>query len=288
MMKTTEEAIVRIPILRYDERQNLDFNAWKKSFAASMRQKYGELAQVYRTREAFEYDIPVRPAVSGDYQRSLSLRRLRSRFELLRLLCDNRIVSNGSTDTCNSTQSSISHHRIMMKTTEEAIVRIPILRYYGRQNLDFNATSMGQKYGELAQVYRTGEAFEYDIPVRPAVSGDKDIDAMERAMYMERMAEHHKAKAMQSATNNQLYSELHNKLHDDASKKLLDDPLWGEIKKKQDPKGLMTAVTKFMLLSSSGNLHQDTHRARMIYNALRQNEKESLQDYYHRTIVFNR
>ena len=178
----------------------------------------------------------------------------------------------------------------MMKTTEEAIVRIPILRYDGRQNLDFNAwkksfaTSMGQKFGELAQVYRTGEAFGYDIHVRPAVSGDKDIDAMERAMYMERMAEHRKAKAMQSTTTIQLYSEPYNKLHDDASIKLLDDPLWGEIEKKQDPKGLMTAVRKIMLLSSSGNLHQDTHRARMIYNALHQNEKESLQDYYHRTM----
>ena len=46
----------------------------------------------------------------------------------------------------------------------------------------------------------------------------------------------------------------------------------------------MTAVTKIMLLSSSENLHQDTHRARMIYNAPRQNEKESLQDYNHRTM----
>ena len=55
---------------------------------------------------------------------------------------------------------------------------------------------MRQKYGELAQVYRTGEAFEYDIPVKPAVSGDNDIDAMERA------------KAIQSTTNIQLYSEL--------------------------------------------------------------------------------
>ena len=142
-----------------------------------------------------------------------------------------------------------------MKTTEEAIVRIPILRYDGRQNLDFNAwkksfaTSMGQKYGELAQVYRTGEAFEYDIPVRRTVSGDKDIDAMERAMYMEHMAKHRKTKAMQSTTNIQLYSELYNKPHDDASKKLLDDSLWGKIGKKQDPKGLMTALTKIMLLS---------------------------------------
>ena len=119
----------------------------------------------------------------------------------------------------------------MMKTTEEAIVRIPMLRYDGRQNLDFNAwkksfaTSLGQKYGELAQVYRTGEAFKYDIPVRPAISGDNDIDAMERAMYMERMAEYHKATAMQSTTNIQLYSEFYNKLHDDASRKLLNDPL---------------------------------------------------------------
>ena len=143
---------------------------------------------------------------------------------------------------------------------------------------------MGQKYGELAQVYWTGEAFEYDISVRPAVSGDKDIDAMDRAMYMERMAERHKAKAMQSTTNIQLYLELYNKLHDAASKKLLDDQLWGEIDRKQDPKGLMTAVTKIMLLSSSGNLHQDTHRARMIYNVLGQSGKEGLQDYYYRTM----
>ena len=178
----------------------------------------------------------------------------------------------------------------MSKSTEEAIVKIPILRYDGRQNLDFTAwkksfaTSMGQKYGELAQVYRTGEAFEYEVPVRSDVTGVADTDSMERTMYLERMAEHRKAKALQSTTNIQLYSELYNKLHEDASKKLLDDPLWGEIERKQDPKGLMTAVTKIMLLSSSGNLHQDTHRARMIYNALRQNEKESLQDYYYRTM----
>ena len=82
------------------------------------------------------------------------------------------------------------------------------------------------------------------------------------------MAKHRKAKALQSTTNIQLYSELYDKLYEDASKKLLDDPLWGKIEKKQDDgQGLMTAVTKIMLLSSSGNLHQDTHRARMIYNA---------------------
>ena len=118
--------------------------------------------------------------------------------------------------------------------------------------------------------------FEYDIPVRPAVSGDKNTDAMERTLYMERMAEHRKAKAVQSTNNIQLYSKLRNKLLDDASKKLLDNPLWGEIERKQDPTGLMTAVTKIMLLSSSGNSHQGTHRARMIFNASRQNEKESL------------
>ena len=46
-----------------------------------------------------------------DYQRSLSLRRLRSRFELSRLLYDIRIVSNGSTDTCNSTLASRIYRR---------------------------------------------------------------------------------------------------------------------------------------------------------------------------------
>ena len=107
---------------------------------------------------------------------------------------------------------------------------------------------------------------------------------MERAMYTERMAENRKAKAMQRTTNIQLYSELYIKLHEDASKKLLDDSPSGEIERTQDPKGLMTAVTNIMLLSSSGKLHQDTHRARMIYNALHQNERESLQDYYYRTM----
>ena len=39
-----------------------------------------------------------------------------------------------------------------------------------------------------------------------------------------------------------------------------------------------------MLLPSSGIVHQDTHRARIIDNALRQNKKESLQHYYSRTV----
>ena len=38
--------------------------------------------------------------------------------------------------------------------------------------------SIGQKYGELAQVFRTGEAFEYDVPIRPAVSGVVDTDSV--------------------------------------------------------------------------------------------------------------
>ena len=41
---------------------------------------------------------------------------------------------------------------------------------------------MGQKYEDLAQVYRTREAFEYANPTKPVVSGDSNTDAMERAM----------------------------------------------------------------------------------------------------------
>ena len=48
MMKSAD-AISKIPILKCEERQNLDFAARKKSFATSMGQRYGELAQVYRT-----------------------------------------------------------------------------------------------------------------------------------------------------------------------------------------------------------------------------------------------
>ena len=90
-------------------------------------------------------------------------------------------------------------------------------------------------------------------------------------MYLEQMSEYRKAKASQVNTNIQLYSELINKLHEDTSKKLIDDPQWAEIERKQDPKGLMTAVTKIMLLASFGNTHQDTHRARMVHQ-----DKESL------------
>ena len=70
----------------------------------------------------------------------------------------------------------------MMKSAEEAIVKIPILKYDGRQNLDFTAWNMGQKYGELVQVHRTGEPFEYDNSIMPIVSGDSDTVAMEKAM----------------------------------------------------------------------------------------------------------
>ena len=43
----------------------------------------------------------------------------------------------------------------------------------------------------------------------------------------------------------------------------------------------MIAVTKIMTPPSSGNRHQDTHQARMMHHAIRQNDKESLQDYYY-------
>ena len=36
-------------------------------------------------------------------------------------------------------------------------------------------------------------------------------------------------------------------------KKLTDDPLWEEVERKEDPKGLMIAVTKITTLASSGN-----------------------------------
>ena len=125
----------------------------------------------------------------------------------------------------------------------------------------------------LAQVYRTGENYEYVKPPDLAagdINGDTPLSALTRTMYLEQMSEYTKAKASQVNTNIQLYSELINKLHEDTSKKLIDDPLWAEIERKQDPKSLMTAVTKIILLASSGNTHQDTHRARMVHHALRQ------------------
>ena len=76
---------------------------------------------------------------------------------------------------------------------------------------------------------------------------------MERATYMDQMAEHRKAKLLQNNTKIQLYSELYNKLRENVYKKLTDDPLWEEVEMKQDPKGLMIAVTKIMTLASSGN-----------------------------------
>ena len=118
----------------------------------------------------------------------------------------------------------------MMKIAEESITRIPILRYEGRQNVDFAAwrksftTSMGRRYSELVQVYRTGVAFTYKAPTEldaAVVSGNTSSDAMQRAMFMEQMAEHREANLMLNKTNIQLYSELYNKLHEDVYKNLL-------------------------------------------------------------------
>ena len=55
MMKSAEDAISKIPFVKCEGRQNLDFAAWKKSFATSMGQRYGELLEVNRTAEVFTY-----------------------------------------------------------------------------------------------------------------------------------------------------------------------------------------------------------------------------------------
>ena len=59
MMKSAEDAISKIPFVKCEGRQNLDFAAWKKSFATSMGQRYGELLEVNRTAEVFTYTAPI-------------------------------------------------------------------------------------------------------------------------------------------------------------------------------------------------------------------------------------
>ena len=59
MMKSAEDAISKIPVLKCERRQNLDFAAWKKSFATSMGQRYGELLEVNRIAEVFTYTSPI-------------------------------------------------------------------------------------------------------------------------------------------------------------------------------------------------------------------------------------
>ena len=132
------------------------------------------------------------------------------------------------------------------------------------------ATAMRQRYGVLAQVYRTGDNYQRARPTlltESVINGDSVSSALNRAMYLEQMTEFRRAQESQINTNIQLYSELYNKLHEDTCKKMIDDPLWAEIEGKQDPKGLMLVVTKIMLLASSGNTHQDTHSARIIHHA---------------------
>ena len=59
MMKSAEDAISKIPFVKCEGRQNLDFAVWKKSFATSMGQRYGELLEVNRTAEVFTYTAPI-------------------------------------------------------------------------------------------------------------------------------------------------------------------------------------------------------------------------------------
>ena len=142
----------------------------------------------------------------------------------------------------------------MMNSTEESISKIPTLKHYGRQNLDFIAwitlfaTSIGQKYGELAQVFRIGDTFEYTAPPtlhESVINVNTEAEAMQRTMKMEQVTEHRKSKLSQNNTNIQLYSKLYNKLQEDTCKKLIDDPLWAEVERRKDPKGL----TKIMMLA---------------------------------------
>ena len=65
MLKSSEEDLSKISILRYDGKQSLDITAWKKSFATSMGQRYGVLAQVYRTEENYEY-VKLPDLAAGD------------------------------------------------------------------------------------------------------------------------------------------------------------------------------------------------------------------------------
>ena len=59
MLKSSEEALSKIPILKYNGRQTLDFTAWKKSLATTMGQRYGVLAQVYGIGDNYEYVAPL-------------------------------------------------------------------------------------------------------------------------------------------------------------------------------------------------------------------------------------
>ena len=170
----------------------------------------------------------------------------------------------------------------MLKSSEEALTKIPILKYDGRQTSDFTAwknPSPPQWDKDTAYI---GLQDRRQLRIRRTSSTRWECNQVRQ--HIRRFGQSYvpwtNARVQESqsipSTNIQLYSRLYNKLHEDTCKKLIDDPLWAEIERKQDPKGLMTAVTKIMLLASSGNTHQDTHRARMIHHALRQQEKESL------------
>ena len=145
---------------------------------------------------------------------------------------------------------------------------------------------MSQKYGELAQVFRTGVPFEYPTPKdlsKGVVDRLGEEAAMKRADYLAELSERRKLVLGQNNTNIQLYSELIGRLHEDTHKKLQASTSWTTIETKQDAKGLMEALTKIMTICSSGNLHQDSHKARMIYCVINQGPEESLLDYYTRT-----
>ena len=90
---------------------------------------------------------------------------------------------------------------------------------------------MGQRYGELAQVFRTGETFEYTAPAtlhESVINGNTDADAMQRTMYMKQIAARGKA-----ITKHHEHSTVLG-VHEDTCKLLINDPLWAEVERKQD------------------------------------------------------
>ena len=95
---------------------------------------------------------------------------------------------------------------------------------------------MEQGYGELAQVYRTGEAFEHAAPTplhESIVNGEKESDAMKRTTYMEQMTEHRKAKMSPEQHQHSAVFGALQQVARNTCQKLLDDPLWPVVEKKK-------------------------------------------------------
>ena len=166
------------------------------------------------------------------------------------------------------------------------------LRWHGKSQPDFSswikglAVIMTKAYGQPGMLVATGKYYTYPKPDKlsaKVLDSETGEDNITKAHYLNQLGKYEELINEQSKSHFQIYSSIWEMLHPDTIKELSKCQRYKTMEESHDPLILIEELTKIMTLCSTGNIRQDKHKSRIIYNALQQRDKESVLDYYHRT-----